>query len=148
MSLRHSAACRPGNSAKRLAPPAAPVHCDGVKHRPLAPRLFRLDPGIRYVAVNQHGRIVEMRQNPRHPSNNPSVTDRMEELLVNPVVIDLTRRRGELDLGGIRYVVIRYGPQFQLLFPYRDGHLSIGVELETDVAKLAHRVARVLRLPI
>ena len=119
-----------------------------MKHRPLASRLFRLDPGVRYVAVNQRGRIVEMRQNPRHPSNNPSVTDRMEELLVNPAVLDLTRRRGDLDLDGIRYVVIRYGPQFQLLFPYHDGHLSIGVELETDVTALAHRVARVLRLPI
>jgi hypothetical protein len=120
----------------------------GMKHRPLASRLFQLDPGIRYVAVNQRGRIVEMTQNPRLPSNNPPDTDRMEELLVNPAVLDLTRRRGELDLGGIRYVVIRYGPQFQLLFPYRDGHLSLGVELEVDVTALARNVARKLKLPL
>lgn len=115
---------------------------------PLAPQLFALDPGIRYVAVNLDGQIAEMTQNPRLPSHNPHDTDRMEELLVNPTVLDLTRRRGELDLDGIRYVVIRYGPQYQLLMPFGQGHLSVGLELSADPVAVARRIAAKLDLPI
>lgn len=115
---------------------------------PLAPRLFALDPGIRYIAVVQDGRIVEMAQNSGFATNNPHETDRMEELFVNPTVLDLTRRRGELDLDGIRYVVVRYGPMFQLLIPFRQGHLSVGIELNTDPVAIAKAVAQKLGLPI
>lgn len=109
--------------------------------RKLSSQLFELDPNIRYVAVNRKGRIVEMEQSPRWPSHNPADTDRMEELIVNPVVLDLAKRRGDLDLGGIRYVVIRYGSQYQLLFPFKEGHLSIGVDLGADVTEVADKVA-------
>ncbi len=110
-------------------------------------QLFELDPNIRYVAVNQQGQIVEMEQNPRWPSYNPQDTDRMEELIVNPVVLELAKRRGDLDMDGILYVVIRYGVQYQLLFPFKEGHLSIGVELKADITEVAHKVAEHLAPP-
>ena len=47
----------------------------------LSPRLFALEPKIRYVAVNQGGKIVEMQQSSAHPTYNPTETDRIEELL-------------------------------------------------------------------
>jgi len=78
----------------------------------LSDRLFHLDSRIRYVAVNQNGRIEEMTQSPQHPSLNPAESDRIEELIVNPVVLELAARRGNLDMDGIRYVVIRYGTQY------------------------------------
>src|SRR5947209_13089434 len=112
----------------------------------VADRLFSLEPKIRYVAVNQNGQITEMQQSPRHPSSNPAETDRMEELLVNPVVLELTRRRGDLDLEGLRYVVIRYGSQYQLVMPLRDGHISIGVNLQDDPIEIARTVATALGL--
>ena len=65
----------------------------------ISSQLFELDLNIRYVAVNQRGQIVEMEQNPRLPSYNPPDTDRMEELVVNPVVLELAKRRGDLDRG-------------------------------------------------
>lgn len=111
-------------------------------------RLFELDPNIRYVAVNQLGRIVEMEQNPNWPSHNPVETDRMEELIVNPAVLELAKRRGDLDLDGVRYVVMRYGVQYQLLFPFGEGHLSVGVESEADPTEVARKVAEALVLPI
>lgn len=114
----------------------------------MSQQLFALDPHIRYVAINQQGQIVTMEQNPTHPSYNPSETDRLEELIVNPVVLELTGRRGKLDLEGIRYVVIRYGVQYQLLFPFEQGHLSIGVELQSDVTDVARKVAEHLTLPL
>lgn len=114
----------------------------------LSERLFRLEPRIRYVALNREGQIKEMRQSPLHPSNNPPESDRIEELIVNPIVLEITARRGSIDMDGIRYVVIRYGTQYQLLFPYRDGHLSIGVNLEDNPVEVAQKVATALNLRV
>ncbi len=114
----------------------------------ISPQLFKLEPKIRYVAVNQNGAIVEMGQSPQHPTYNPLETDRMEELIVNPIVLEIARRRGSIDMNGIRYVVIRYGTQYQLLMPYKDGHVSIGVELEDNPVEIAHKVAEHLKLPM
>ena len=112
----------------------------------LSARLFRMEPKIRYVAVNQAGRIVEMAQSPLHPSYNSCETDRIEELIVNPVVLELATRRGNLDMEGIRYVVIRYGTQYQLLMPYREGHLSVGVEKQDDPLEIARKITAALGL--
>ena len=84
----------------------------------LSSQLFKLEPKIRYVALNQNGKIVEMEQSPQHPTYNPPESDRIEELIVNPVVLEITKRRGNIDMDGIRYVIIRYGTQFQLLMHY------------------------------
>ena len=116
-------------------------------HHKLSPLLFPLNREIRYVAVNQGGAIVEMEQRAEWPSYNPPETDRLEELVVNPIILELARRRGELDLGGIRYVILRYGMQYQVLFPYEAGHVSIGVELKTDPVEIATKVAERLALP-
>jgi hypothetical protein len=113
----------------------------------LAARLFLIEPKIRYVAVNQGGRIVEMVQSPQHPSYNPPESDRIEELIVNPIVLEITRRRGEIDMQGVRYVLIRYGTQYQLILPHGDGHASIGVELADDPIAIARGVAKELGLP-
>lgn len=114
----------------------------------LSSQLFALEPNIRYVAVNQNGQIVEMEQSPQHPTYNPHETDRMEELIVNPIVLEITKRRGNIDMNGTRYVVIKYGTQFQLLFPYKEGHVSIGIESEDDPIKIARKVAKHLELPV
>jgi len=111
-------------------------------------KLFDLDGNIRYVAINQKERIVEMEQNPKRPSLNPTETDRMEELIVNPIILELSRRRGNLDMDGLRYVIIRYGTMYELVFPYKDGHLSIGVELNANPTEVAENVANWLHLPI
>ena len=112
----------------------------------LSTQLFSMEPKIRYVAVNQKGKIVEMEQSPSHPSFNPNETDRMEELIVNPIVLELAARRGNLDMDGIRYVVIRYGTQYQLLIPYGEGHVSIGVELQDDPVEIASKITTALKL--
>ena len=112
----------------------------------LSTRLFALEPKIRYVAVNQNGKILEMEQSSAHPSYNAAETDRIEELVVNPIVLEITARRGNLDMDGIRYVIIRYGTQYQLLMPYQNGHISIGVELQDDPVEIARTVTRALNL--
>lgn len=111
----------------------------------ISPELFELDPGIRYVAVNQGGTIIEMEQ--RLPTHNPVETDRMEELLVNPAVLDLTKRRGDLDLDGVRYIIIQYGLQFQAVFNYKDGHVSVGIESDSDAVDVVRKILEHLDLP-
>jgi hypothetical protein len=101
----------------------------------LSARRFGLEPKIRYVADNHHGRIVEMVQSSPHPSDNPPETDRTEELIASPVVLELAARRGDLDMDGIRYVIIRCGTQY--LMPYQEDHLSIGVKLRNDPVETA-----------
>ncbi|MEE9289015.1 MAG: hypothetical protein V3U69_05450 [Bacteroidota bacterium] len=114
----------------------------------LSGRLFELDENIRYVAVNQRGKIVEMEQHPKWPSHNPVETDRMEELIVNPAILELARRRGDIDIDGLRYVIIRYGPLYILSFPFKDGHISVGLQLNADPIDVAHKVAKDLNLPV
>ncbi len=132
--------------AERTFIPVNPTSFPPAPEEKLSERLFRLEPKIRYVALNQKGQIEEMRQSPRHPSTNPPESDRIEELIVNPIVLEIAARRGNIDMDGIRYVVIRYGTQYQVLLPYRDGHLSIGVNLEDDPIEIARKVAAALDL--
>jgi hypothetical protein len=98
--------------------------------------------------VRKKGVIVEMEQSPLYPTYNPHESDRIEELIVNPIVLEITRRRGNIDMNGIRYVVIRYGTQYQLLMPYKEGHIYIGVELDDDPRDIERKVAEHLNLPI
>ncbi len=112
----------------------------------ISPQVFELDPGIRYLAVNQDGEIVEMAQ--RLPTHNPVETDRMEELLVNPAILDLTKRRGDLDLDGIRYIIIQYGLQYQAVFNYRNGHVSVGIESDSDAVAVVTKILEYLENPV
>ena len=106
----------------------------------IAKDLLALDPKIRYVAVNRNGAIAEMLQGEEHPSFNPPETDRMEELLVNPVALELFSRRGNLDLDGLHFLIVRYGLQFQVILPCAGGHVSVGVEADGDPVAIAECV--------
>ncbi len=70
-------------------------------------------------------------------------SDRYEELLVNPTVLLLTRQRGEIDCGGLEYVLIRYGHFFQLVQPVAGGHLSVAMEPDADPLRLLETVRRI-----
>jgi len=110
----------------------------------LAPRLFAADPNVRYVAVNQNGRITEMEQRAAWSSLNPSETDRLEELVVNPIVLEAASRRGNIDLDGVRAVIIRYGLLDQVILPFGSGHVSVGVQQGADVVRIAAMAADLL----
>ena len=110
----------------------------------IARDLLALDESVRYAAVNRGGAIEEMLQSDEHPSFNPPETDRLEELVVNPVGLELFARRGNLDLGGVRFLVVRYGLQFQVILPIPGGHLSIGVDESGDPVSIAERVLALL----
>jgi hypothetical protein len=93
--------------------------------------LFSITSDIRYVAV-AHGQEVEVRQRPGLDAASSAESDRYEELLVNPTLITLARQRGEIDCGGLRFVLVGYGNFHQLVIPTARGHVSIAFELAAD----------------
>jgi hypothetical protein len=105
--------------------------------------LFAVSPAVRYVAVLR-GKELALRERPGLSGASASETDRYEELLVNPAVLTLLRRRGEIDCGGLDHVWIRYGNFWTGLFPITDGHVNVGLEPEATPTEFVDRIRAVL----
>jgi hypothetical protein len=89
--------------------------------------LLALSPQIRYVAIRQ-GAELTLRQRAGLGGASDAESDRYEELLVNPALVTLTTQRGNIDAGGLRYLLVRYGNFFQLILPTTGGQVSIALE--------------------
>ncbi|MBB5015070.1 hypothetical protein [Rehaibacterium terrae] len=113
----------------------------------LIDRLFALSSQIRYVAVRAADGVT-MRERAGIADASASESDRYEELLVNPTLLTLVRQRGDIDCGGMRYVLIRYGRFFQFVRPLRDGHVSVAIEADADVLALAGDLDALLDAPL
>ena len=107
--------------------------------------LFNLTPEVRYVAVYRHGEL-SLRQRPDLSLASAPDSDHYEELLVNPTVLTLTRQRGDIDCGGLDYVVVRYGNFFQFIVPIEGGHVSVAFEPEADPIGHARDVLRTIEM--
>jgi hypothetical protein len=95
--------------------------------------IFAISEAIRYVAVGQ-GQDVELRQREGLRDASSSDSDRFEELLVNPTLLKLAMQRGDIDCGGLRYLIVGYGHFHQLVLPLNAGHLSVAFELDANPA--------------
>jgi hypothetical protein len=93
--------------------------------------VFALDEAIRYVAVGR-GQDIELQSRSGLAAASSGESDRYEELLVNPTLVTLARQRGDIDCGGLRYLVIGYGNFHQLVVPVTGGHVSVAFELPAD----------------
>ena len=102
--------------------------------------IFGLGPQIRYVAFGS-GQDVDLAQREGLADASDAGSDFFEELLVNPTLLTLTRQRGELDCGGLRFVIVGYGSFNEIVLPATGGHVSVGVELEADPVAVAEQVA-------
>src|SRR5690349_24655038 len=105
--------------------------------------VFAISPDIRYVAA-AHGQQVQLRSRPDLHNASASDSDRYEELLVNPTLLTLARQRGEIDCGGLAYLIIRYGFFFQLVIPLKEGHISIAFEPQADPVSYVEQVTHIL----
>jgi hypothetical protein len=105
-------------------PPSQPA-------RSLVSAILNLGPYIRYAAVcGADG--IETQERAGLQGGSSASSDFYEELLVNPTILGLASRRGNLDCGGLRHVVVGYGLFNQVVVPMPDGHLSVAVELDVD----------------
>jgi hypothetical protein len=107
-------------------------------------QLFAIGPHIRYVAFGR-GQTVTLRERPGLLDASSRESDRYEELLVNPTLLKLAGQRGDIDCGGLRYLVVAYGNFWQLVIPTRSAsHVSVSVELDADPILAARLVGEVL----
>ncbi len=102
------------------------------------------DGAIRYAAIGRAQAVVSESREELDGASAAS-SDFFEELLVNPALLLLARQRGELDCGGLRYVVVAYGNFNQLVIPLGPGaHLSVALELSVDAQRLASELTAVI----
>lgn len=105
--------------------------------------IFALGPHIRYVAFAR-GQRIDLSQREVLSGASDSRSDFFEELLVNPTLLTLARHRGDLDCGGLRFVIVGYGNFSQVVLETREGHVSVCVELDADPLRVAEQVADIL----
>ncbi len=86
---------------------------------------------VRYVAIYRDGQLFT-RERTGLSNTSSSESDKYEELIVNPTLLKLVTQRGEIDCGGINFVLIRYGNFYQCLIPSDSGHISVGMEINCN----------------
>lgn len=89
--------------------------------------LFDLGPWVRYVAIYDADDLT-LSERPGISASSESESDRYEELLVNPTLLRLATQRGNIDCGGLDYLLVRYGNFFQLVMATPTGHVSVALE--------------------
>ena len=106
--------------------------------------IFAISNDIRYVAIYRDGQLeVESKSSTQGASSSES--DRYEELLVNPTLLKLAAQRGNIDCGGLDYLLVRYGNFFQFIFPVSWGHVSVCIEKSADPIPIGLKVKALLK---
>jgi hypothetical protein len=106
-------------------------------------QLFAISPDIRYAAIYRANQL-DLMQRPELQNASSSESDKYEELIVNPTLLTLVKQRGQIDCGGMEYVLIRYGNFFQLVHPIAGGHLSVAIEPRAQPLDLLDRIRQAL----
>lgn len=101
--------------------------------------IFRLSDNIRYVAVYKNEQL-ESKSKSNTSDASSSESDRYEELLVNPSLLKLASQRGNIDCGGLDYILVRYGNFFQFDLSESCGHVSICIEANADPIQIGAQV--------
>lgn len=105
--------------------------------------IFAVSPVVRYVATYSHGEL-NSKSRPNRAGASSAESDRYEELIVNPTLLTLVTQRGNIDVGGVKFVLIRYGRLYQLVVPTTFGHVSVAIEPDADPLALVQPVATLL----
>ena len=106
--------------------------------------LFNLSKEIRYIAIYYNGSL-ELSSRPELKAASSSESDKYEEIIVNPTLLTLLKQRGEIDCGGVEYVIVRYGNFFQFIYPVSGGHVSIAFETKCNYEKLLPKIQKILK---
>jgi hypothetical protein len=105
--------------------------------------LFDTFYDIRYVAIYTDNELV-YKQKQQITDSSSSDSDKYEELLVNPTLLTIARQRGNIDCGGLRFLIVGYGNFYQLVKEIREGHISICLEKTVDLTNLPDNIIEYL----
>ena len=112
--------------------------------RELIEEIFLISEQIRYVAVYyQQSLTTSSKDGIENASEAES--DKYEELMVYPAVLTLTRQRGDIDCGGLNFLLIRYGNFYQYVAPITAGHLSVCIEPIPEALDIALQIQETAR---
>jgi len=102
-------------------------------------QIFSLSGGIRYVAIYANDKLISG-EKPSIQNTSSSESDKYEELIVNPTLLKLVIQRGNIDCGGVEYVIIKYGFFFEFLMPIKNGHVSVGIEQLSNIMEIINKI--------
>ena len=111
-----------------------------MKKEEIIQELFEFSRDIRYVAIYDEQELLYRQRQSTLTEASSGDTDRFEELLVNPTVLKLTEQRGNIDCGGLDYLLIGYGNFFQLVKSIPRGHVSVCLEKKADLNILPQKI--------
>ncbi len=106
--------------------------------------VFALSKEIRYAALYRNGLLGSIAR-PELERASSWESDKYEEIIVNPTLLTLLRQRGDIDCGGLRHVVVRYGNFIQYIRPVRGGHLSVAFESGSGIERIVPKIEKLLR---
>src|SRR5512139_3180254 len=89
---------------------------------------------VRYVAIYLDSNLV-FKERESIQNNSSSESDKYEELIVNPTFLTLARQRGNIDCGGLDFLLIGYGNFNQVIKELKGGHISICLDKKADLSK-------------
>jgi hypothetical protein len=101
--------------------------------------IFAISDDVRYVAIYRDGQL-ESKSKGNTQEASSSESDRYEELLVNPTLLKTASQRGNIDCGGLDYLLVRYGNFFQFVLPVSWGHVSVCIEKSADPITIGLKV--------
>jgi hypothetical protein len=99
---------------------------------------------IRYVAIYQNDELT-FKQRKQTSDSSSSDTDKYEELLVNPTLLTIARQRGNIDCGGLKFIIVGYGNFYQLVKEIKNGHISICLEKNVDLTIVPEKIFEFLK---
>ena len=105
----------------------------------LKEKIFAISKDIRYVAIYSDDKLISS-ERPGIENTSGSESDKYEELIVNPTLLKLVTQRGNIDCGGARFVIIRYGSFYELVMPLKNGHLSVGLESNSNLMDIIESI--------
>jgi len=109
----------------------------------LKEKIFAVSKDIRYVAIYSDEKLISS-ERPGIENTSSSESDKYEELIVNPTLLKLVTQRGNIDCGGARFVIIRYGSFYEFVMPLKNGHLSVGIESNSELMKIIEKIQDLL----
>ncbi|HET9823703.1 MAG TPA: hypothetical protein VFP87_00140 [Chitinophagaceae bacterium] len=105
----------------------------------LLKKIFLISADIRYAAVYLNDKMISS-ERPGLIDASSSESDKYEELIVNPTLLKLVTQRGNIDCGGVQFVIIRYGSFYEFVMPFKDGHVSVGIQPSAELLSIASSI--------
>ena len=110
----------------------------------LKDQIFSISGDIRYVAIYANNKLISG-EKADIKNTSSSESDKYEELIVNPTLLKLVIQRGNIDCGGVEYVIIKYGSFFEFVMPIKNGHVSVGIEPHSNIMEITNNIQNLVK---